>query len=105
MPVVQDSIRLIGGKDDPPPPAPPPPGAPQAALERFNAALLLTALRAVSQRALTAVTDLFSLFLAASVWVLADRALPSPTWPQLALLAGYGVFVIALDAVRRRRSP
>ena len=90
-------FQLIG--EDAPAPAAPP-ASPQA--DQAARALLLTALRALSQRAQIAITNLFSLFLVASVWLLASRVLDAPTQDRLVALFGYAVFALAIDVVRRR---
>lgn len=64
--------------------------------------LLFTALRALSQRALTAVTNLFSLFLVISVALLLERILDDPTPNRLAGVGGYATFCILIDSIRRR---
>lgn len=64
--------------------------------------LLFTALRALSQRAQTAITNLFSLFLVGSVAVLLGRVLGEPTQNQLVGVGGYAVFCLLIDIVRRK---
>lgn len=64
--------------------------------------LLMVALRALSERALVAIGNLFSLFLAASVWWLARGVLDAPSDRQLIGLGLYALFVLALHLVRRR---
>lgn len=87
--------------EDEPAPAAAAPAAPNR--EQAARALLMTSLRALSQRAATAITNLFSLFLVASVWVLAARALEDPTDHRLIGVVIYAVFCLAIDIVRRRK--
>jgi hypothetical protein len=82
--------------------ASPPPEQPNVAAT-VNAQMLLLSLRALSQRAMTAVTNLFTLMLVASVWGLAWRVLPDPSMLQLAELGGYAMFCLLIDMVRRRK--
>jgi hypothetical protein len=64
--------------------------------------LILTALAALSQRAVVALAALFSLALAASVFWLALTVSQTPTDRQIGVLALYAGFVLALHAVKRR---
>jgi hypothetical protein len=67
--------------------------------------ILLTALKALSQRALVAVGNLFVLAAAASAFWLWLVTLPSPSIPQLVGLALYGALMLALvHLVLRRRN-
>ena len=95
----QPRFQLI--EDEPPAPAP----AAQPAPSRDQAArqVLFAALRALSQRAQTAITNLFSLMLVGSVWALAARILDDPTENRLIGVFGYAVFCLCTDIVRRRK--
>lgn len=73
-----------------------------AAITAANTQLLLTALRALSQRAMTAITNLFSAGLVLLTWLL-WRGIPNPTTHQLIALGGFAVFCLLLDTVRRSR--
>ncbi len=64
--------------------------------------LLITALRALSQRSLTAVTNLFSLFMVALVFVLFGRVLDEPNPYKLGAVGGFAAFCLLIDIVRRR---
>lgn len=66
-------------------------------------ALVMLALRSLSQRAATAITNLFTVGLVASAWLLWGRVLGDPTDRQLGALAGYGVFCLLIEIVRRRK--
>ena len=94
-------ITLIGEED-----APPPPPTEQAAVSSVNATLLLLSLRALSQRTVMELARLGSIAftgaLVFSVWLLAARVLPEPSPHQLIALAGYAVFCLLADIVRRR---
>lgn len=94
------AFTLIGEQDvpDEAPTAP----TNTAALTKLNTEMLMLALRALSNRAMTAVTNLFTIGLVVSAWMLWSRVLDNPTDRQLAALGGYAVFCIAVDVVRRR---
>ena len=64
--------------------------------------LLFTALRALSQRAMTAITNLFSLFLVTLTFILFGRVLDDPTPYKLGGVGGFAVFCLLIDIVRRR---
>lgn len=64
--------------------------------------LLFTALRALSQRATTAITNLFTLFLVTLNFVLLGRILDDPSYNRLAAVGGFAVFSLLIDIVRRR---
>lgn len=85
-------------------PASPAAAPPAAGVDPAIAArqLLFTALRALSQRAQTAITNLFSLFLVGSVAVLLGRVLGELTQNQLVGVGGYAVFCLLIDIVRRK---
>lgn len=82
----------------------PPPAQQPARSEAVATSVLLTALRALSQRALIAVSNLFVLLTAASAFWLWFVTLPAPSVLQLVGLALYGVLILALNwLVLRRR--
>jgi hypothetical protein len=91
-------FELISETDAPAPAA----STEQSRLAALNTHMMLLALRALSQRALTAVSNLFTLGLVASVWWLISGTLPNPTPMQLTGIAGYAVFCVVVDVVRRR---
>lgn len=65
-------------------------------------AMLTIGLKALSQRALTAVTDLFSLLTIAScfyLWYLT----PKPDTYQIASLTLYGLLILAINWIVRRK--
>lgn len=64
--------------------------------------LLITALRALSQRTITAITNLFSLILVTLTFVLFGRILDDPTPFKLAGVGGFAMFCLLIDIVRRR---
>lgn len=74
--------------------------APQQPTATAN--LLLLALRALSQRALTAITNAFSLILVFSVCALVSGILPEPSTHGLIAVGGYAVFCLLIDIARRR---
>ena len=71
-------------------------------LAALNTRMLLLSLSALSKRALTAVTNLFTLGLVASAWWLWNGVLPNPTPLQLVGVGGYAVFCLLIEIVRRR---
>jgi hypothetical protein len=76
----------------------------QANLAKVNTEMLLLALKALSQRALTAITNLFTVLLVASAWLLWTRILPDPSTQQLIAVGGYALFCLLIDIVRRKKS-
>ncbi len=79
--------------------APPPPRA-----ESALTGLLALSLRALSQRALVALSSLVDLALIASCFVLWLRAMDSPSTLQLMGLGGYSIFILVALWVRRKGS-
>ena len=80
--------------------------APAPAADKAAAAgmqMVVLGLHTLSQRALTAISDLFTLILVASVCFLARTVLDSPSREQIVLVFGYAFFCLAVDAARRRR--
>lgn len=74
------------------------------AVENVATTMLLTSLRALSQRALIAVGNLFVLATAISAFWLWFVTMPAPSVLQLVGLALYGVLILALNwLVLRRR--
>jgi hypothetical protein len=65
--------------------------------------LLFVSLRALSQRTIVALGNLFMAASAASAWWLWYVTMPSPTVPQLVGLTLYAVFILALNFMFRRR--
>lgn len=63
--------------------------------------LLLLALKALSQRAIAAIADLFFLFTVASAWWL-WVSMPQPNVLQIISLALYALFVLAANFIVRR---
>jgi hypothetical protein len=85
--------------DDPPQPTP----AARTDDAAENARqILFVALRALSARAATAITNLFSLLLVLSVWVLALLVRDDPTPDRLIGIGGYAVFCLLIDITRRK---
>jgi flagellar biosynthesis protein FliP len=88
-------FKLVGDVEADPPP-------PHQAQAQQATRLLLTALAALSQRAVVAIASLFSLVLAGSVFWLALSVAQAPTDRQIGVLALYAAFVVVLHVVRRR---
>jgi hypothetical protein len=65
-------------------------------------AMLTMALKALSQRALTAATDLFSLLTIASAFWL-WWSIPAPNDRQIISLALYGLLILAINVIVRRK--
>lgn len=101
MSASRSGFTVIGEQDVPDPPAPAA-AADHAAWTKANAEVLLLALKALSQRTLTAITNAMTLLLVASAWALWWRALAEPSVPQLVGLGGYAAFVLLVDITRRR---
>lgn len=78
---------------------------PESALQAAATSILLTSLRALSQRTLVALGNLFVLAAAASAFWLWYVTLPDPSIPQLVGLGLYGLLMLALvHLVLQRRS-
>jgi hypothetical protein len=95
-----ENFTLIG--NEPEPPLPVAAKKDTAAMESRLSGLIVTALKTLSQRSLVAISNLFTLLLAGSAFVLWRSVLPSPSVLQLVGLGGYAGFVLALEFVRRR---
>lgn len=63
-------------------------------------AMLTIGLKALSQRALTAAADLFTLTTCAGAWYLWYLT-PSPTYPQIVSLSIFALFVLAANWIVR----
>lgn len=72
-----------------------------ASKENVGTQMLLLGLKALSQRALVALSACFTLLTVASAFALWWRVLPEPSVFQLVGLGLYGVFVLAVHLVRR----
>jgi hypothetical protein len=96
------TFTLIGEEEAPPPPPPPQPTPFTVA----NAQILLVSLRALSQRTAMELArlanNLFTAGLVVAVWMLVSRTLPNPEPLQLIELAGFAVFCLLADLVRRK---
>jgi hypothetical protein len=86
-----------GTAETPAPASPLPPRAPPNAEQAAATNILMLALKALSQRALVAVGNLFVLLTAASAWWLWMTTLPQPSIQQLVGLALYGCLILALN--------
>ena len=84
--------------DGSPEPAPPP----QPAASGVHIAMLTIALKALSQRALTAATDLFTLITCVGAWWL-WYSTPNPTYQQIVSLSIYALFTLAANYIVRRK--
>jgi hypothetical protein len=79
-------------EDDDPPIAKAPP----------EVSAVMLALKALSQRALTAVTDCFTLVTVGSAWWL-WWSTPDPTYNQIVSLSIFAAFVLAANVIVRRK--
>lgn len=75
---------------------------PNAQHATVTAQALAIALRALSQRAVTALSSLFTAGTVLSAWWLWLQAPPDPSTRQLVGLALYALFILALHGIRRR---
>jgi hypothetical protein len=82
--------------------AAPPQPKPTPVMQAAIAAGLMLALKTLSQRALVALAAVEHLLLAGTVFALWLSVIAQPTTLQLVGLGMYGVFVLALIALRRR---
>lgn len=85
-------FEVVGGTDAEP--------APQATPTQVL--MLSIALKALSQRALTAATDLFTLITCGGAWVLWYLT-PEPTYQQIVHNTIFAVFILAANYIVRRK--
>lgn len=81
----------------------PPPLPPSDRAATALTGLLVTSLRALSLRAVVALSNLFMAASAGSAWWLWYVTLPNPSIPQLVGLTLYGLFILALNFMMRRK--
>jgi hypothetical protein len=77
------------------------PAVPQADPNRVAVAMILLATKTLSQRALTAATDLFTLITVGGAFYL-WMVTPSPTDRQIISLSIYALFTLAANYIVRR---
>ena len=87
-------FEIVGGTEVEQPPAP--------AANGLHIAMLTIALKALSQRALAGVSDLFSLILVGLTAFLAWHVLDNPSPQQMITVFGFAFFCLLIDGVRRR---
>ena len=87
-------FEVVGGTEVEQPPAP--------AASGLHIAMLTIALKALSQRALTAATDLFTLITCVGAWWL-WYSTPNPTYQQIVSLSIYALFTLAANYIVRRK--
>lgn len=73
-----------------------------SALDKAAMEMLLLGLKTLSQRTLVALSNLFTLLTAFSVFWLWYITLPQPNIYQLVGLTLYGIFVLVLHCIRRK---
>ena len=95
---VDPDIGLIGNEPEPEAPPPRHQGEMNALMS-----MLMMSLKALSQRAVVALGNLFMAATAASAWWLWYVTMPNPTVPQLVGLSLYAAFILALNYMLRRR--
>ena len=83
--------------DETPAAAPPGNAAAQAGMR-----MILAGLHTLSARALTAISDLFSLILVGLTGFLAWHVLDNPSPQQMMTVFGFAFFCLLIDGVRRR---
>jgi hypothetical protein len=94
--MVQSRLRSLGeGDTDYLAEAPPPPGPLPA--ENVATSILLTSLKALSQRTIVALSNLFVLATALSAFWLWMVTMPAPTVLQLVGLGLYAIMILILD--------
>jgi hypothetical protein len=71
-------------------------------LEDAATAMLLLGIKTLSQRALVALSNIFTLLTCVSAFVLWQDVLPNPNSYQLTGLGLYGVFILLLHIVRQK---
>ena len=81
-------------------PAAAPPAPDQAT--QAGTQMLLLGLRALSQRAVSAISDLFTLFLVGSVMFVFWQIIDNPNQTQVVCASIYALFCFLVDAARRR---
>lgn len=77
-------------------------GEQQNAAAKQGTQMILLGLKALSQRAMAAVSDLFSLVLVSMTCGLAYHVLDSPSYYQIVTVFGFAVFCVVTDTIRRR---
>ena len=113
-PIAEGDLGQIFGDQAPPPPGFEYPAehsgnlpqnpANRGRIENAATTLLLTSLRALSQRSLIALANLFVLLTAASAFFLWLQILPNPSVYQIIAVSIYGGLLLVLDwMVLRRR--
>ncbi len=90
--------ELIGGEESPPQPPY------SSALAEAATQAVFLALKALSQRTIVALANLFTLLTAGSVCYLWLQVLPEPNIMQVQSVSIYSVFVLLLHLVIRRQS-
>jgi hypothetical protein len=78
------------------------PAAPQPDPNAVAVAMITLGIKSLSQRALTAATDLFSLLTMASCFWLWS-SIPAPNDRQIVSLALYGLLMLAINVIVRRK--
>lgn len=83
----------------------PVPDDPQAASDvaaKVGTRMILAGLHALSQRALTAISDAFTLILVGLVCALVYQIVDSPTQLKIVTVFGFALFCVVIDIIRRR---
>ncbi len=104
--MIETRLRQVGDDEviDEPPQIAPPNGSDTVAQALTNAglAMMVTGLKALSQRALVGLSACFTLLSVASAFWLWLTFLPEPNPSKLVGLALYGVFLLVIEWIRRR---
>lgn len=77
--------------------------ASEKAAASFAANAITLGLKVLSQRAVAALVNLYSILILGSAWYLFLVTLPNPTTPQLVGLGLYGSLVIAVHLIMNRK--
>lgn len=78
------------------------PKAPQADPNQIAITMIMLGIKALSQRALTAATDLFTLITVGGAWVL-WYLIPNPSYQQIVHNSIFAVFILAANYIVRRK--
>ncbi len=89
-------FEIVGGTETEARPAPP------AEDNKVAIALIMLGIKALSQRALTAATDLFTLITCFGAWYLWYLT-PNPSYQQIVHNSIFAVFILAANYIVRRK--
>ena len=99
--MVESRLQLVGQESDDISQIGAPPQEPK--INKIAGDVLVLALTALSQRAIDAISRLFTLLTVASVFVLWYVAPPEPSIYQLVKLGAYAAFILGVNLIVRRK--